>query len=674
LLNGTIAQTVVPEIKIMQLNIFKKFLSIFLVIGATAAWSTTYYIDYVDGSDSSDGLAKVTGGGHGPWKHAPGMKSCSGNCLNKESAKPQPGDSIILKGGVTWPNDAFPWQWYGLADGTAAKPIYIGVDKSWYGGNAWTRPIMDAQGDTLAPKYPGDPNVMFRFCNNDYVILDNFELKGMNRKWNGDFCFVFIGGNYDTVRNFYIHGWYNPPTALTTGTVANGSAVITVASTANMHVGDPIQMIKADGSFAMPIISNGPIISAVNGNQVTVNAQAITGDCASTPCRVQAGEDGGLAFGSLGYSSTGTVIENCIVDGWEQPEVRADPNCTGNCLASLRGVYAAVSVRNSIFRYLSNGFVGTAREFSGNLIEYIRPSINPTMHTNGFENNDDDSAGTLFFNNVIRHLRTGVPVWLAPRADAAAPTYVWNNVLYDLIPNASLEMAAPLGAAPGSVVVWNNTIVGGQDQDPKFPCTQCPGSYVSCKIQNNHFITSSSTPIQTCGSNCTQDHNVTQTMAAASGQGYADTQEFAFSPASGSNASIGAGVNLTSTAAGELAPLLYDAAYAVSYDTVNHTVIFPARTRNARPAGGAWDVGAYHYKMTKIRFSNFNRQNGAAARPLPPNPIKAVLFKQYLQKHNDVSVYDVEGNSIGKVSAGINGVYLVRENMNTITQKVIVIK
>lgn len=154
----------------------KRWLSIILLSVHALVRGTTYYVDFADGSDTNNGTSKATA-----WKYAPGMKSCSGNCLKKENARPQPGDSIILKGGVTWPNNAFPWQWYGLANGTAAKPIYIGVDKSWYSGNTWTRPVMDAGDDTLAPKYPGDPNVMFRFCDNNYVILDNFELKGMRR-------------------------------------------------------------------------------------------------------------------------------------------------------------------------------------------------------------------------------------------------------------------------------------------------------------------------------------------------------------------------------------------------------------------------------------------------------------------------------------------------------------
>src|SRR5258708_37166387 len=74
---------------------------------AAAAQAATYYIDYAGGSDAGSGTSKTT-----PWQHVPGMNGCSGNCA---SANPQPGDSIILKGGVTWPNAAFPimWSWSG---------------------------------------------------------------------------------------------------------------------------------------------------------------------------------------------------------------------------------------------------------------------------------------------------------------------------------------------------------------------------------------------------------------------------------------------------------------------------------------------------------------------------------------------------------------------------------
>jgi len=79
---------------------------------------TTCYIDYVNGSDSNDGTAETTGGGHGPWKHLPGMlginttggstgDGCTGNCA---SQVPTAGDKYIFKGGVVWPNTAQPIQ------------------------------------------------------------------------------------------------------------------------------------------------------------------------------------------------------------------------------------------------------------------------------------------------------------------------------------------------------------------------------------------------------------------------------------------------------------------------------------------------------------------------------------------------------------------------------------
>ena len=114
-------------------------LALMLIFGSflqAAASATTYYIDYTAGSDSNNGTSKTT-----PWQHMPGMASCTGTCA---STKPAAGDRLILKGGVTWPNSAFPimWTW----SGTSSAAIYVGVDSTWYSGSSWTRPIFNAQG------------------------------------------------------------------------------------------------------------------------------------------------------------------------------------------------------------------------------------------------------------------------------------------------------------------------------------------------------------------------------------------------------------------------------------------------------------------------------------------------------------------------------------------------
>ena len=119
--------------------------SIFTLVAAcilalsVAASATTYYIDYAAGSDSNSGTSTAA-----PWQHMSGMHGCIANCAK---TTPKAGDSIILKGGVTWPNAAFPilWSW----SGTSTSDIYIGVDQTWYAGSSWTRPIFDAQDQVI---------------------------------------------------------------------------------------------------------------------------------------------------------------------------------------------------------------------------------------------------------------------------------------------------------------------------------------------------------------------------------------------------------------------------------------------------------------------------------------------------------------------------------------------
>src|SRR5690625_4571505 len=55
---------------------------------------TAYYVDYDGGNDEATGLSPDQA-----WKHSPGDANATGNAA---TAKLQPGDGIILKGGVTY--------------------------------------------------------------------------------------------------------------------------------------------------------------------------------------------------------------------------------------------------------------------------------------------------------------------------------------------------------------------------------------------------------------------------------------------------------------------------------------------------------------------------------------------------------------------------------------------
>ena len=95
--------------------------SCMLILGDNL-FATTYYVDYSTGSDGNNGTSKTS-----PWKNAPGMNGASGVAASKTIS---PGDSVILKGCVTWPNSAFSWIFpYG---GSSGNPIYVGVDKTWW--------------------------------------------------------------------------------------------------------------------------------------------------------------------------------------------------------------------------------------------------------------------------------------------------------------------------------------------------------------------------------------------------------------------------------------------------------------------------------------------------------------------------------------------------------------
>jgi len=178
-----------------KLGFFVIFVSFFLFAGCASA--TTYYIDYASGSDANNGTSKTT-----PWMHVPGMHGCNGVCA---STSPNPGDSFILRGGVTWPNAAFPilWSW----SGSSGNSIYIGVDKTWYAGASWARPIFNASGTPIAGTY----NEFIRALSQSYVTWDNLEMTGLNWQTSYSYsamgCGVFAGGTNILISNWYVHGW-----------------------------------------------------------------------------------------------------------------------------------------------------------------------------------------------------------------------------------------------------------------------------------------------------------------------------------------------------------------------------------------------------------------------------------------------------------------------------------
>jgi putative cofactor-binding repeat protein len=160
-----------------------------------------YYVDFVSGADTNNGLSKSA-----PWKYAPGMNGCAFNC---DLIGLQPGDQVIFKGGVTWNATGFPMVV--SVSGASGNPIYYGVDQTWFSGNTWSRPVFDLFESTwsVAPVLASAAN---------FIIFDNLEIKNeeVNNSdyWPPRSSISVDGGSNIIIQNCYVHGWsiQNPVT------------------------------------------------------------------------------------------------------------------------------------------------------------------------------------------------------------------------------------------------------------------------------------------------------------------------------------------------------------------------------------------------------------------------------------------------------------------------------
>jgi hypothetical protein len=313
-----------------------------------------------------------------------------------------------------------------------------------------------------------------------------------------------------------------------------------------------------------------------------------------------------IILGNTSGTDTGSYAAYNVFDGSDTSGV------SGNAIYGSPGV-----VYQNYCGHMANCFVGEFSSMHDNLIEYLQPHFDGG-HSNAIEATTDipygqwagggySGIGALYYNNVIRHLASGiVSLWPAPWNNTT--TYIFNNVIYD-VDNANvmnLNGDALAGAPYGSGVTANNTAECGPDSNPIGACTSGANSPLETSAwENNHYITSSNPPVS--GTAVGVDTYVLQTLAAANNQGYSSSTTFAFSPASASAAThTFAGSNLTSTCNSSpvLAPLCQDTTYAVSYNTSDHVVTYPARSPNSRPGSGQWDAGAYQYNGTSSTNAN----------------------------------------------------------------------
>ena len=233
------------------------FVAILALALAFPALGGTYYIDYNSGNDSNSGTSTSS-----PWKRHPFMPGFSGSYSHNA------GDQYIFKGGVTWPASCF-----GMAvnvGGSASAYDYYGVNKSWYSGSSWTRPVFDggsassiAIGVYLAMSYSS--------ASSSYITVDNIEFTDYYWGTSAGFGTCEIGvwnNNYVVIQNCYFHGWQHDPSAPDNLNVIQGG-------TSGMNTGCVVSNCVFDGTASggnsaeavtcIPTVKNCIVSNVSNG-------------------------------------------------------------------------------------------------------------------------------------------------------------------------------------------------------------------------------------------------------------------------------------------------------------------------------------------------------------------------------------------------------------------------
>jgi hypothetical protein len=95
----------------------------------------------------------------------------------------------------------------------------------------------------------------------------------------------------------------------------------------------------------------------------------------------------------------------------------------------------------------------------------------------------------------------------------------------------------------------------------------------------------------------------------------------------------------------------------------------------SRPQGTAWDIGAYEYGVTEVRGPQTedgkHNQYGSI---ILPNPIKAVMLRQYLQQRQDLVVRSLAGRPVESQRLNEPGVYVVKAKDSSWFQKMVVVR
>lgn len=165
------------------------FVTLFILFTSPVFAATTYYVDYASGADTNNGTATGT-----PWKYAPGMSGCASNCASASLAS---GDTVVLKGGVTWQYASHSDNLYTI--GTSGITVQGGQQLGSPWGSGY--PVLDGEGNTSTSYRYG---IFMQNKNN--ITIDGIKVINIfdpNDSRKG-FGIVIDGGDTIEIKNCWI--------------------------------------------------------------------------------------------------------------------------------------------------------------------------------------------------------------------------------------------------------------------------------------------------------------------------------------------------------------------------------------------------------------------------------------------------------------------------------------
>ncbi|HVO58033.1 MAG TPA: hypothetical protein VMT51_10095 [Dongiaceae bacterium] len=516
--------------------------------GVPTGITKCYYIDFASGSDTNAGTDEST-----PLKHSVGMKGCTANCSSMSLGG---GVGVIFKGGVTWDYTIWPWQPYKSGSGggdkyggcSGAGCLYYGVDKNWYAGASWSRPIFSGGGwsnpgtNTICNRSGG---TFLDLSYSKYIIIDNFEFTEMcsNTGSNGKVYYIQNangsgGGNF-TVQNSYFHGARFPASAVP----AHGdywAAIGTFDGTLHFTYN------VVDGSDSGPT----PTFSTLAGKYT----------------------------GEAIYASTATVDHNVMYNITQALDI-IPISINNNYMYNA----SATSLESDVHSHIAND------NGCNNQVTIYNNVVDTVVSGQGWQPGGGPCT-YFFFNSIwsnsIMSQNGGRMLNVGP---TSSTFHFFNNTM-----ECGQDNAPATGGCghfnQATFHVYNSHFVGG--------AVDCGQNVAPCGSWTTSAGTLTNASFGSIPGNPTDI--LTQTQSTANAAKYVYNAIFQFAPSSNSSSTVGKGINLMSLCnqindPDALAACKSDTTYAVSYDQVNHRAIPSGRAIVARPSSGSWDIGAYQY-------------------------------------------------------------------------------